>query len=169
MKYHFVKQIKSFSYAFKGLFSVLNTEGHMRFHLIMSIYVIAFAMKFYDFSATQWAVLILTVASVLFSEIINTALECVCDTITKEYNENIKYIKDICAGAVLISAFASIAVGIFLFFDVDVFKDMYTFFFRTDIWALVALVLSIILSMTFILIKPECYLGFLKKKNSDKL
>ena len=166
MKYHFVKQIKSFSYAFKGLFSVLNSEGHMRFHLIMSIYVFAFALKFYDFSATQWCVLILTAAAVLFAEIINTALERVCDTITEDYNENIKYIKDICAAAVLIYAIASVAVGFFLFFDVAVFKEMYTFFFKTDILAFVVLLLSIALSMTFILIKPECYLGFLKKKTA---
>lgn len=164
MKYHFVKQVKSFFYAFSGLFSVLNTEGHMRFHLIMSIYVIAFAMKFYDFSASQWAVLVLTVSLVLVLEIINTAFECICDTITKEYNENIKYVKDIAAGAVLITALASVAVGIFLFFDIEVFKSMYNYFFVTDIWAFVVFLVSIVVSMIFILIKPECYLGFLKKK-----
>lgn len=164
MKYHFVKQLKSFSYAFSGLLSVLNTEGHMRFHLIMSIYVIVFAMKFYDFSSSQWAVLILTTSSVLVLEIINTAFERICDTITKEYNENIKYVKDIAAGAVLITAFTSVLVGIFLFFDVEVFKSMFSYFFVTDIWAFVVLLLSIVVSMVFILIKPESYLGFLKKK-----
>ena len=136
----------------------------MRFHLIMCIHVIAFAMKFYDFTAVQWAVLVLTVSSVLILEIINTAFERICDTITKEYNENIKYVKDIAAGAVLIAAIASVAVGIFLFFDIDVFKSMYSYFFITDIWALVVLLVSIAVSMVFILIKPECYLGFLKKK-----
>ncbi len=136
----------------------------MRFHLIMSIYVIAFAMKFYDFSASQWAVLVLTVSSVLVLEIINTAFECICDTITKEYNENIKYVKDIAAGAVLITALASVAVGIFLFYDIEVFKSMYNYFFVTDIWAFVVFLVSIVVSMIFILIKPECYLGFLKKK-----
>ena len=164
MKYHFVKQLKSFSYAFSGLFSVLNTEGHMRFHLIMSIYVVAFVLKFYDFSTTQWAVLMLTISSVLVLEIINTAFERICDTITKEYNENIKYVKDIAAGAVLITAIASVAVGIFLLFDIEVFKAMYNYFFKTDIWALFVLLVSIAVSLAFILIKPECYLGFLKKK-----
>ena len=164
MKYHFVKQVKSFSYAFTGLFSVLNTEGHMRFHLIMCIYVIAFVLKFYDFSTTQWAVLMLTTSSVLIAEIINTAFDPICDTITKEYNENIKYVKDISAGAVLITAIASVAVGIFLLYDIEVFKSMYNYFFVTDIWALIVLFVSIIISMIFILIKPECYLGFLKKK-----
>lgn len=165
MKYHLVKQLKSFSYAFCGLFSVLNTEGHMRFHLIMSIYVIAFAMKFYDFNATSWAVLIVTVSMVLVCEIINTSFECICDTITKDYSKNIKYIKDISAGAVLITAIASVAVGIFLFFDVEVFKNMYDYFFHTDIWAFVLLLVSIVISMAFILVKPESYLGFLRKKD----
>ena len=136
----------------------------MRFHLIMCIYVIAFVLKFYDFSTTQWAVLMLTTSSVLIAEIINTAFERICDTITKEYNENIKYVKDISAGAVLITAIASVAVGIFLLYDVEVFKSMYNYFFVTDIWALIVLFVSIIISMIFILIKPECYLGFLKKK-----
>lgn len=164
MKYHFVKQVKSFSYAFSGLFSVLNSEGHMRFHLIMCIYVIAFVWKFYDFTTTQWAVLMLTVASVLVLEILNTAFERICDTITKEYNENIKYVKDIAAGAVLITAIVAVAVGIFLLYDVEVFKSMYNYFFVTDVWAFVVLLVSIAVSMVFILIKPECYLGFLKKK-----
>ena len=162
------KQTNSFFYAFRGLFSVLNTEGHMRFHLVTAVFVVAFVLKFYELDAASWAVLTLTISSVWVTEIINTAIEKVCDTITKEYNKNIKYIKDICAGAVLITAFASVIVAFILLFDVNAFKDMYTYFVKTDIWALFVLIAGIILGILFVAVKPEKYLGFLRKKSEKK-
>lgn len=162
------KQTNSFFYAFRGLFSVLNTEGHMRFHLVTAVFVVAFVLNFYELDAASWAVLTLTISSVWVTEIINTAIEKVCDTITKEYNKNIKYIKDICAGAVLITAFASIIVAFILLFDVNAFKDMYTYFVKTDIWALFVLIAGVVLGILFVAIKPEKYLGFLRKKSEKK-
>ncbi len=162
------KQTKSFFYAIRGLFSVLNSEGHMRFHLVTAVFVVAFALKFYDLDATSWAILTLTISSVWVAEITNTAVEKVCDTITKDYNKNIKYIKDICAGAVLITAVASVIVAFVILFDVNAFCDMYTYYLKTDIWALFVLIAGVILGILFVAIKPEKYLKFLREKPENK-
>ena len=46
-----------------------------------------------------------------------TAVETVVDLVTEEYNEKAKIAKDVAAGAVLISAINSVAMGLIIFMD----------------------------------------------------
>ncbi|MBQ4569060.1 MAG: diacylglycerol kinase family protein [Ruminococcus sp.] len=108
------KQIKSFGFAFEGIFSAVKSEAHLRFHLVAAFYVFLFAFLG-GFSPTQWGVLAITCALVIFAELVNTALEEVCDLYSTEHNPRIKRIKDISAGAVLVLAFAACAVAVSLF------------------------------------------------------
>lgn len=165
MKNTLLKQIKSFSYAISGLWSVLTTEAHMRFHLVMTIYVIFFCAKFFSLSGTQWALLMLTISAVLITEIINTVLERLCDVVTKEYSKDIKFIKDVSAGAVLLSAICSVAVGVFLLLQVDVLKNIWQYY-TTDITSLLVLIITIVIGALFIAIKPEKYIKH--SKNTKK-
>jgi diacylglycerol kinase len=50
-----------------------------------------------------WIVLILG-AVLIVSEIVDTAVEHLCDAVDKNFNSEIKIAKDLCAGAVLLSA-----------------------------------------------------------------
>lgn len=165
MKNTIFKQLKSFSYAISGLWSVLTTEAHMRFHLVMSIYVIFFCAKFYGLSSAQWAVLLLTISSVLITEIINTVLERLCDVVTKEYSTDIKFIKDVSAGAVLLSAICSVAVGICLLLRIDVLRYILSYY-TSNILALIVLIITIVIGALFIAIKPEKYIKH--SKNTKK-
>lgn len=108
------RQIKSFSNAFKGIAAAFITEGHMRFHFVAAFFVLLFAY-ICEVSFNEWAILILTIGSVFASELINTAIEKTCDLYSTEKNPLIGTIKDISAGAVLISAIASIGVAVFVF------------------------------------------------------
>ena len=108
------KQIKSFKYAFEGLFSAIKTESHLRFHLVAAFYVFFFA-ALGDFSLSEWTTLIITVCLVIFAELVNTALEEVCDLYSKEQNPHIKRIKDVSASAVLVLAMGAVGVAVFLF------------------------------------------------------
>ncbi len=108
------KQLKSFGFAFEGIFSAIKSEAHLRFHLVAAFYVFLFAFLG-EFSPIEWAVLAITCALVIFAELVNTALEEVCDLYSTEHNPKIKRIKDISAGAVLILAFAACAVAVSLF------------------------------------------------------
>lgn len=176
-KAKFLKQIHSFKYAFKGILSVFDTEAHMRFHLVTAIYLIAFCLKFYNLSTAQWALLVLTISAVLVCEIFNTAMERLCDTVTKEYSKNIGFVKDVSAAAVLVSAIAAVTVAFITLFRPDVFSYMFTYFFKTDVWALFVLLLSIVVAVLFVALTPSQYPRYLsavknkftKKSTEDKI
>ena len=68
-----------------------------------------------EITKTEWLILCLTIALVISLEIVNSAIEGLADFITQEKNESIKRIKDLSAAAVLVSAMASIIIGIIIF------------------------------------------------------
>ena len=142
-------QIKSFSYAFKGIWYCITHEGHFRFHLVAAAYVIFFGIRFYDFTPAQWGVLAVLIALVLSMEIVNTAIERLCDKVKKSYDDLIKIAKDVAAGAVLFSALAVIGVAAAFYWDIATFKAIFLFY-TTHIPHLLALIGSAIVAVLFI-------------------
>lgn len=65
-------------------------------------------------SAGEWTAVILCMAAVLVSETLNTAVERLCDLYTASYNENIRYIKDLSASAVLLASLAALACALII-------------------------------------------------------
>ena len=65
---------------------------------------------------TDWLFIIGCSMLVLVLELINTAIEHLCDTVTKDFHPSIKIIKDASAAAVLLSAAGSVITGIIIFF-----------------------------------------------------
>lgn len=63
----------------------------------------------------KWVVLFCVIGFVFVCELINTAGETLVDMITKEYSDEAKKVKDLLAGAVLISAAVAVAVGVLIF------------------------------------------------------
>jgi len=57
-----------------------------------------------------WIILTLG-ATLTIAEMINYAIERLCDVVSKGRNDNIKAVKDICAGAVLVAGLALAIVG----------------------------------------------------------
>ncbi len=64
--------------------------------------------------------LILVTALVIITEMLNTAIERVTNMVTIEYNPLAKTIKDVAAGAVLVSAIGAALCGIILYARFDV-------------------------------------------------
>ena len=104
----------SFRHAFDGLSHFFKFERNSIVHLIISVLVIilGFLLKI---SLVEWGLIIITIALVLGSELLNTAVEKACDKIQPEFDPSIKVIKDLAAGSVLIFAIASIILGILIF------------------------------------------------------
>lgn len=142
-------QLKSFSYAFKGIWYCITHEGHFRFHLVAAAYVIFFGIRFYDFSAAQWGVLVVLIALVLSMEIVNTAIERLCDKVKKSYDDLIRIAKDVAAGAVLFSAITAIVVAVVFYWDIETFTEIFRFY-TTHIPHLLALIGSAIVAVLFI-------------------
>lgn len=105
---------KSVTHAFHGLVMAFREEMNIKIHVIISLVVIA-AGIFYNISATQWLVLILTIVLVMSLEIINSILERVIDIIKPSVNQYVKEMKDMIAGSVLLAAIAAIVVGLIIF------------------------------------------------------
>ena len=110
------KFIKSFGYAFSGISEAIKTQRNLRFHIVAVLYVSLTAV-ITNVSKTDWIAILICFALVLSSEMFNTAVEKLCDTLHPEKSEKLKFVKDVSAGAVLISAIISAIVGAIIFFD----------------------------------------------------
>ena len=107
--------LKSFGYAFAGIWHCLCKERNYRLHMFIALCVCALAW-YYQFNRDQWGILIITVTSILVLEMINTAFELVVDMLSPEFHPTAKIIKDVAAGAVLVASIAAFVIGILLFF-----------------------------------------------------
>lgn len=105
---------KSQKHAREGILSIVKNERNFRIQLVVALIVItaSFLLKI---SHSDWIAVGFLIALVLISEAFNSVIEAVCDTVSKEYRVNIKYAKDVSAGAVLLSAMLSIALGVIIF------------------------------------------------------
>ena len=105
--------LRSFRWAFTGLWYTLRTQRNARIHLLAAMAVTSVGL-WLRLDAIQWAVLALTIALVFFAEMINTVAEAVVDLITPDYHPLARVAKDVCAGAVLVTAMAAIVVGLLI-------------------------------------------------------
>lgn len=108
------KRMRSFVYAFNGLKILFREEHNARIHLAITIAVIAGGI-FFRFSTLEWIIVCLLIGFVFAMELLNSALENLCDYVNPEYSEIVKKIKDLSAAAVLIAAITSAIAGSFLF------------------------------------------------------
>ena len=105
--------LESFRYAFAGLAYALRTQRNTRIHLTIAAGAVALGL-WLGLSLTQWAVLVLTIGSVLVSEMLNTVAETLVDLVSPGYHPLAKVVKDVTAGAVLLTALISIIVGLLI-------------------------------------------------------
>lgn len=113
-KFSIRKRLKSFKYAFNGLWILLRDEHNSRIHLFFAILTI-FGGFWFKISSTEWMILLLTIALVFAAEFFNSAIEALADKISPEKDELVKKAKDLAAGGVLITAIISVIVGVLIF------------------------------------------------------
>ena len=106
--------IKSFKYAFEGIYTGLNTEKNMKIHVGIMILVIIFGIIL-KISKIEWIICIILFGLVISLELMNTAIENAVDLITQEKNPKAKIAKDVAAGAVVLSALNAVIIAIFIF------------------------------------------------------
>lgn len=107
---------KSFKYAVSGIVYCIKTQRNIVIQLVFAILAIFFGV-FLKISKFEWAIIIFTIMFVIFSEMLNTAVESVVDLVTEEFSEKAKIAKDVAAGAVLVSAINAICMGLIIFLD----------------------------------------------------
>ena len=142
---------KSFQYAIKGILWVLWHERNFRIHITCMCYMFYYLLR-YDFfvvSKTEFCILLLSCALVLGGELINTGVEKADDAVSKEHKTTIEISKDAAAGAVLIFAIFSVAIGIVIMFQKDAFQQLFNHYATEPVYILY-LVLSLIVALLFI-------------------
>ncbi len=107
-------RLKSFAHAFNGIIHMVKEEPNFRIHIVATAIVIIAGICL-GISTAEWLIILIVIAFVLVTEIINTSVERLCDIIQPEYDKRIKNIKDILAAAVLLSAVMSVIIGIIIF------------------------------------------------------
>lgn len=106
----------SFNFAFQGIIYALKTQRNMQIHVFAAVMVLLLSL-FFHLTRLELVILIATIALVLVTEMINTAIEAAIDLMTDQYNIFAKIAKNVAAGAVLIAAINAIVVAYLLFFQ----------------------------------------------------
>ncbi len=107
------KHLKSQQFALRGLIDGFKSELNFRIEILISL-ILSLTAFMLRFDLFEWFMLLTAIVSVMALELVNTAIEYLCDTVSPEFNTSIKHAKDISAAAVLLAAFYSVAVGIII-------------------------------------------------------
>ena len=110
----YAKRIKSFGYAFTGLFELIKSEPNARIHLVATLGVLI-AGFLLGLSNAEWCVVLIVIALVWAAEAFNTVIEKLADHLFPEYHETARIVKDVSAGAVLICSIAALICGLIIF------------------------------------------------------
>jgi diacylglycerol kinase (ATP) len=106
----------SFNYAIEGIVYALRTQRNMRLHVVAAAVVLSAAVLL-DVTRLEMVALLFAIGFVLFTELVNTAVESTVDLAVDRFDPRAKVAKDVAAGGVLISSLVAVAVGYVIFFD----------------------------------------------------
>ncbi|ASZ06993.1 UDP kinase [Enterococcus thailandicus] len=109
---HFMTSVE---FAIQGVKTVFDEERNMKTHVVFGIFALIAGVIF-QLSQNEWLWLFLAIFLVWIVEILNTVFENVVDMFTDFHFHPIgKKIKDMAAGAVLLTACFAVIVGLILF------------------------------------------------------
>ena len=113
-KFSLISRLKRFKHAINGIKVLIKEEHNARVHFVMAFLTI-FAGFYLSVSLIEWAILIGVIVLVIVLEIINSAIENLCDFVSPNKHHLIKKVKDLAAAAVLISALGAVVIGLIIF------------------------------------------------------
>ena len=100
----------AFRHAFNGLWYFFLHERNGKVQCIAAVSAIGCGWLL-AITAAQWICVLLCIGAVLSLEMMNSALEKLCDIVQEDYHPAIKIVKDVAAGAVLWASVMSIVIG----------------------------------------------------------
>ena len=116
-KFSLRSRMKSFHFAFEGLARFFSTQHNAIIHAVATVAVIALAC-FLPVPLTQLLFLIVAIGLVWMAELFNTAIEKLCDMVCPQQHPQIKFIKDVAAAAVLVTAAIAVMIACIIFIPV---------------------------------------------------
>lgn len=106
--------LRSFKYAFEGIYSGIKTETNWKIGIIEAFFVLLLSFYF-NISRTDWIIVIVLIGVVLYAELCNSAIEAIVNSFTSTEHPGAKLAKDFSAGSVVILIVAAAVVGLIIF------------------------------------------------------
>ena len=111
----FVKsRLRSFRYAFQGVQELFMNHPNAQIHLAFTIVALVLSVSL-DISQYEWLAIIIVIGMVLSAEAINSAIEILLDHLNPGFHPAVGKVKDLAAGAVLLTAISAALIGILIF------------------------------------------------------
>lgn len=107
--------IKSFAAAFRGLSYVFKSEQNFRIQTLIGG-IVLLGVIFLPLQVWEAIVVILLILLVLLVEILNTVFEYFSDLLKPRLHHYVYIIKDVMAGAVLLTSIVALIVGVMIFY-----------------------------------------------------
>lgn len=108
------KFINSFGYAFNGLIYAFKTQLNFRIHCVVAVLDVALGV-YVDLAFTEWLWIALAIGLVMIVELLNTGIEVLVDLVSPQKHPKAGAVKDLAAGAVLVSSLVAVVIGLCIF------------------------------------------------------
>lgn len=99
--------------ATNGCFWAFRTQKNFKIHLLLSLIVLILAW-WMSVSLEKFLILIFAITFGLVIEMVNTAFERTVDLVSEEYSPKAKIVKDVAAGAMLLTAISLAFIGLLI-------------------------------------------------------
>jgi diacylglycerol kinase (ATP) len=103
-------RMRSFRFAWEGITSFFQREHNAWLHFMATVAVFTLA-TLVGVTKTELLALVFAIGFVWVAEMFNTCIERVMDFVSVHEHPDIKFIKDLAAGAVLVAAVTALVVG----------------------------------------------------------
>ncbi|HTF28091.1 MAG TPA: diacylglycerol kinase family protein [Flavitalea sp.] len=107
-------RIRSFKFSFEGLAAFFRKEHNSWIHVLATLVVLGVSY-WVGVTRTELLAIVFAIGFVWVAEIFNTCIERMMDYISLERHPDIKFIKDLASGAVLIAALTAVVVALIIF------------------------------------------------------
>lgn len=106
--------IKSFIYAFRGISRTWREEQNLQVQSLAAVVMILLGW-YVGITPLEWVLLVFVIGLVLLAELANSAVERITDVLKPRINGYVREIKDIMAGAVMLTSIVAIVAGAIIF------------------------------------------------------
>ena len=107
-------RLKSFQFAFEGIAGFFRREHNSWLHFAATVAVLIVA-SVAGVTKTELLALVFAIGFVWVSEMFNTCVEHIMDFISTKTDPEIRFIKDLASGAVMVSAITALIIGLIIF------------------------------------------------------
>ena len=133
--------------AIEGILHAAKTQRHVRYHLYSAGTVLMLSYLL-GVERTDFLMVSVVVVLVLLAEMVNTAIEYIVDIVSPHQSEGARIVKDVAAGAVLITAVGAAVIGyiiLFPYFSRSFETGIYIAKHSKQEIALISIILTVIL------------------------